>query len=199
MENRIELVVKGLTYSEGPYGAYALMLGSPDGLVKLPMVIGTLEAQSIALALDKKATPSRPLTHDLFHSVLASFGLILKEIVLYALDDGVFKARLYFQQDAVEISFDARPSDAVALALREQCTMYALTSVVEAAGALLNPKGDSDFSSAAKPETPDLSTDPFPLMHISLKGLEKLLNERLAQENYEGAALVRDEIKRRGH
>ncbi|KRO71602.1 MAG: hypothetical protein ABR83_02730 [Cryomorphaceae bacterium BACL18 MAG-120924-bin36] len=127
----ITLTVKGLTYSERPTGAYALLLESEVDKRRLPIVIGAFEAQAIAIALDKMSTPPRPMTHDLFAQALTAHGAVLERVVIHALVDGVFYAQLHFEGGQV---LDARPSDAVALAVRLDCPMYATDDVMVQAG-----------------------------------------------------------------
>ena len=133
MSDKVRLHVKGLTYSERPTGAYALLLESEGDKRKLPIVIGAFEAQSIAIALDKMTRPPRPMTHDLFASVMESHHIKLTEVLIRDLQDGVFYAVLVFAKgDDVRMT-DARPSDAIALALRADCPIYAHQSVMDKA------------------------------------------------------------------
>ena len=98
MGDKIRLHVKGLTYSDRPSGAYALLLESEEDKRKLPIVIGAFEAQSIAIALDKMTRPPRPMTHDLFAAVMESHQIDLTEVVIRDFQDGVFFALLVFQR-----------------------------------------------------------------------------------------------------
>ncbi|NDD36066.1 MAG: bifunctional nuclease family protein [Flavobacteriia bacterium] len=156
MGDRIRLHVKGLTYSERPTGAYALLLESEVDKRKLPIVIGAFEAQSIAIALDKMTRPPRPMTHDLFASVMEAHDVRLKEVVIQDLQDGVFYAVLVFERDGEERTTDARPSDAIALALRADCPIYASSSVMEKASlAESEAKVASVQSDTSEDELPD--------------------------------------------
>ncbi|MCQ8893132.1 MAG: bifunctional nuclease family protein [Methanolinea sp.] len=102
----------------GPLGASpAVILSLPEGEMCIPIYIGLWEAISIRNAL-KREIPPRPLTHDLFVEFMKSYGIVLKEMVIDSLEDGVYYARLIFLQDHHQLSMDCRPSDGIALSLR---------------------------------------------------------------------------------
>lgn len=203
MGDRIRLHVKGLTYSERPTGAYALLLESEVDKRKLPIVIGAFEAQSIAIALDKMTRPPRPMTHDLFASVMEAHDVRLKEVVIQDLQDGVFYAVLVFERDGEERTTDARPSDAIALALRADCPIYASSSVMEKASlAESEAKVASVQGETSEDELPDGDPLETPETAQALgKATEETLNEwlerALEQEDYELAARIRDELNKR--
>jgi hypothetical protein len=203
MGDRIRLHVKGLTYSERPTGAYALLLESEVDKRKLPIVIGAFEAQSIAIALDKMTRPPRPMTHDLFASVMEAHDVRLKEVVIQDLQDGVFYAVLVFERDGEERTTDARPSDAIALALRADRPIYASSSVMEKASlAESEAKVASVQSDTSEDELPDGDPLETPETAQALgKATEETLNEwlerALEQEDYELAARIRDELNKR--
>lgn len=188
MDTRVPLVVKGLTYSERPSGSYALVLGTEDGLLRIPVVIGAFEAQSIAIALDRMAHPPRPMTHDLFQSMLAAFHVQIREVTLTALEEGIFRATLVCEQEGHEWRFDARPSDAIAMALRQQAPLFATQEVVRSAGEQME---------TGSVETP---APVAPAVHSTLPTdqLRQDLQEALTNEDYERAASLRDELQRRG-
>jgi bifunctional DNase/RNase len=181
----ITLTVKGLTYSERPTGAYALLLESEVDKRRLPIVIGAFEAQAIAIALDKMSTPPRPMTHDLFAQALLAHGAVLERVVIHALVDGVFYAQLHFADGQV---LDARPSDAVALAVRMDCPMYTTDDVMVQAGLEAAAAGERG---AAKTEDPALA-------RATRDELEAMLEHALTNEDYELAARIRDELTQRG-
>ncbi|MFN5088195.1 MAG: bifunctional nuclease domain-containing protein [Bacteroidota bacterium] len=197
----ITLTVKGLTYSERPTGAYALLLESEVDKRRLPIVIGAFEAQAIAIALDKMSTPPRPMTHDLFAQALNAHGAQLERVVVHALVDGVFYAQLHFSEGIV---LDARPSDAVALAVRLDCPIYATDEVMVQAGleaeqgpAPKRTKAPRQQSSAAGSPANPPKEDPA-LARASRDELEAMLDHALLQEDYELAARIRDELSQRG-
>src|SRR6056300_1070357 len=132
----IEITVKGLSYSQGKSGAYALILAEkgPDAR-KLPVVIGGAEAQSIAVALEKSIAPPRPMTHDTWQNMLDELGTQIEKVLIHRLVNGVFYASIYARNEhGARLIFDSRPSDAVALAVRVDCPIYVLASILEQAG-----------------------------------------------------------------
>ena len=114
----IRLNIKGISYSQTQSGAYALILSEENGKRKLPIVIGAFEAQSIAIALEKDIRPPRPLTHDLFKNFSDRFSIIVKQVIIHKLVDGVFYSSLICENNNKEEIIDARTSDAIALAIR---------------------------------------------------------------------------------
>ena len=197
----ITLTVKGLTYSERPTGAYALLLEAEVDKRRLPIVIGAFEAQAIAIALDKMSTPPRPMTHDLFAQALAAHDAVLERVVIHALVDGVFYAQLHFAGGSV---LDARPSDAVALAVRLDCPIYATEEVMvqasleaEQGAAPKRSKPARTQSAAARTPTTAPKDDPA-LARATRDELEAMLEHALGNEDYELAARIRDELTQRG-
>ncbi len=206
MSDKVRLFVKGLTFSERPTGAYALLLESEGDKRKLPIVIGAFEAQSIAIALDKMTRPPRPMTHDLFAAVMESHHIALTEVLIRDLQDGVFYAVLVFAQGDEVRRTDARPSDAIALALRADCPIYAHQSVMDKASMV---ESDAKVAAANPEQVPDeipthsveeaLETAETHrvLLHASAETLEELLHRALELEDYELAARIRDELNKR--
>lgn len=197
---KVELTVKGLSYSERQTGAYALLLAEVEGPRKLPIVIGVSEAQSIAIALEKAVNAPRPLTHDLFKNVLQLYHVNLKEVIIHKMKDGIFFANLVTIQDGKEAVIDARPSDAVALAVRFKCPIFTTEDVLDKAGLIL--EDDSSATSIAVEDEADeemveAEDTGKSLERASIKDLNDMLNNALAQENYELAASIRDEIDKR--
>jgi len=200
----VRLNIIGLTYSQSQSNAYALLLAEEDGPRRLPIVIGAFEAQSIAIALEKELTPPRPLTHDLFTSMALSFNIYLKEIMIHKLKEGIFYSYLVCEQDGDIKQIDSRTSDAVALALRFNCPIYTYESILDQAGIILEDEQASliqpDLSlekiSKTKAPNPKEKKDSS-LSRLSEKALNKRLDQALQKEDYESAALIRDELNRR--
>ena len=189
----IELTVKGLSYSQGKSGAYALILAETgEGGRKLPVVIGGAEAQSIAVAMEKSVAPPRPLTHDTWKNMLNELGVTLEKIVIHRLVNGVFYASLY-TIDAAGTShvFDSRPSDAVALAVRFECPIFATTEIMEHAG--ITEKDETKADAGAVEEDHDID-HPEVSKEESREELELLLSEAVENEDYELAARLRDKL-----
>jgi len=185
----IELEVLGLSYSQTQTGAYALVLAEKNGKRRIPIIIGSAEAQAIAIQLEG-LTPLRPLTHDLFVDLAASFAVSVIKVNITKLDEGIFYSELVCERGGVTSIIDARTSDAVALALRFKCSIFTNQEILEKAGIILDEeKNISSTDKNAKPKTKD------DLSKKSLKELEILLNEAIEKEDYERASKIRDEIK----
>ena len=202
----VRLNIKGISYSQTQNGAYALILNEVDGDRKLPIVIGAFEAQSIAIALEKEIKPPRPLTHDLFKNFADRFDIVVKQVIIHKLVDGVFYSSLICERDKIEEIIDARTSDAIALALRFQAPIFTYKNILDKAGIYLkvNPKKDEDDAEdnilldelvAEEIEEQVSSIEDYKIK--SLEELHTLLNEAVANEDYEKAAKLRDEISKR--
>ncbi|HZW62137.1 MAG TPA: bifunctional nuclease family protein [Flavobacteriaceae bacterium] len=201
----VRLNIKGISYSQTQNGAYALILNEVDGDRKLPIVIGAFEAQSIAIALEKEIRPPRPLTHDLFKNFADRFDIVVKQVIIHKLVDGVFYSSLICERDKIEEIIDARTSDAIALALRFDAPIFTYKNILDKAGIYfkVNPKQDEenpedsvlvDDVLAEKVET---SQEQENYKNKTLEQLHQLLEEAVANEDYEKAAKIRDEISKR--
>lgn len=204
----VKLTIKGISYSQTQNGAYALILNEMDGDRKLPIVIGAFEAQSIAIALEKEIKPPRPLTHDLFKSFADRFDIMVKQVIIHKLVDGVFYSSIICERDKIEEIVDARTSDAIAIALRFQAPIYTYKNILEKAGIYLNANPEElerqiseDKEVLTKLETFDLenenSKERNDYKKSSLVELHELLESAVQEENYEKAARIRDEISKR--
>jgi bifunctional DNase/RNase len=203
----VRLNIKGISYSQTQNGAYALILNEIDGDRKLPIVIGAFEAQSIAIALEKEISPPRPLTHDLFKNFADRFDIVVKQVIIHKLVDGVFYSSLICERDKIEEIIDARTSDAIALALRFQAPIFTYKNILDKAGIYLkvNPKkedeDDKNQDSILMDDLVANELDPNqPIENFKSKTLEELqtlLEEAVANEDYEKAAHIRDEISKR--
>jgi bifunctional DNase/RNase len=199
----VRLNIKGISYSQTQNGAYALILNEVDGDRKLPIVIGAFEAQSIAIALEKEIRPPRPLTHDLFKNFADRFDIVVKQVIIHKLVDGVFYSSLICERDKIEEIIDARTSDAIALALRFQAPIFTYKNILDKAGIYLkvNPKKDEDDQDNILVD--DLITEEIESQSQeiykgkSLQELNALLDDAVANEDYEKAAKIRDEISKR--
>ena len=204
----VRLNIKGISYSQTQNGAYALILSEVDGERKLPIVIGAFEAQSIAIALEKEIKPPRPLTHDLFKNFSDRFEIVVKQVIIHKLVDGVFYSSLICERDKIEEIIDARTSDAIALALRFQAPIFTYKNILDKAGIYLKGDGKNEgereekkkediivdelFSSELeiKPQEPGYKK-------FSLNELNNMLDQAVKNEDYEKAARIRDEISKR--
>lgn len=202
MENLVKLNIKGISYSQTQTGAYALILEEEFGQRKLPIIIGSFEAQSIALALEKDIRTPRPLTHDLFVSIGQAFNFFVKAVVIHKLEDGVFYSNIVFQdQDQNEKEIDSRTSDAIALAIRFDAPIYALETVMEKAGIHLEvqEKEEKSIASAIRDIEEEVAKQEkrFDFSSKSKEELEKEMKEAVRNEDYELAARLRDELDKR--
>ena len=203
----VRLNIKGISYSQTQSGAYALILSEVDGERKLPIVIGAFEAQSIAIALEKDIQPPRPLTHDLFKNFSDRFDIVVKQVIIHKLVDGVFYASLICERDDVEEIIDARTSDAIALALRFSAPIFTYKNILEKAGIILktdskteddeNQPEDVLLFDDLEFEAEDAETSDAGYASVSIKKLQELLTKAVADEDYETAAKLRDEISKR--
>ena len=107
----------------------------------LPIWIGPWEANAIAMRL-QGLTPERPMTHDLFSQTLEELGVLVKQIVVSDLADDTFRARLWLELDGRSVDVDARPSDAIALAVRAGVPIFATDAVLDRAGVV--PESEED-------------------------------------------------------
>jgi len=201
----VRLKIKGISYSQTQNGAYALILNEVDSDRKLPIVIGAFEAQSIAIALEKEIRPPRPLTHDLFKNFADRFDIVVKQVIIHKLVDGVFYSSIICERDKIEEIIDARTSDAIALALRFQAPIFTYKNILDKAGIYLkiNPETE-DESEEDSVLVDDLIAEELETGSVqesykskSLEELHNLLDEAVANEDYEKAAKLRDEISKR--
>ncbi|MEL6811972.1 MAG: bifunctional nuclease family protein [Bacteroidota bacterium] len=203
----VRLNIKGISYSQTQNGAYALILSEEDGDRKLPIVIGAFEAQSIAIALEKEIKPPRPLTHDLFKNFSDRFEIVVKQVIIHKLVDGVFYSSIICERDQIEEIIDARTSDAIALALRFKAPIFTYKNILDKAGIYLKtPPKDKEITedeeavieeliSGEDREAVKIVSEDF--NKYSLKELNQMLDEAVTQEDYEKAAAIRDEISKR--
>jgi bifunctional DNase/RNase len=204
----VKLTIKGISYSQTQNGAYALILNEVDGERKLPIVIGAFEAQSIAIALEKEIKPPRPLTHDLFKSFADRFDIVVKQVIIHKLVDGVFYSSIICERDKIEEIIDARTSDAIALALRFNAPIFTYKNILDKAGIYLNNPSemenqneDEDDGVLSTPETFGLDSEGNEpsegYSKLSLSELHSMLETAVQDEDYEKAARIRDEISKR--
>jgi bifunctional DNase/RNase len=204
----VRLKIKGISYSQTQNGAYALILNEVEGDRKLPIVIGAFEAQSIAIALEKEIKPPRPLTHDLFKNFSDRFDIVVKQVIIHKLVDGVFYSSIICEREKVEEIIDARTSDAIALALRFDAPIFTYKTILDKAGIFLkfsnkDKEEDSDDSILVdeilqEGETVEIESDASGgYRELTIEELHKELDKAVASEDYEKAAKLRDEISKR--
>lgn len=192
-----KLIIRGISYSQTQSGAYALLLEHEETSVKLPVVIGNFEAQSISLGLEKDINPPRPLTHDLFTQFVKNTNFKIESVIIYQIKDGVFFSNINFKNPLSdeELILDARTSDAVAMAVRFDAPIFTTSDVLNEAGILLEldetPKVIDEETEAE--EVADFND----LSGITSEELDQLLSDAVKEEDYDTALRLQEEIKRR--
>lgn len=204
MSTRIKLRVQGLANSQIQSGAYALILAEENGPRRIPIIVGTAEAQSIAIALEH-IVPPRPLTHDLFATFAQAFNVLLKEVYIYKFEDGVFYSELEFSDGERSIKLDSRTSDAIAIALRINCDIFISDEIINDCGVVLDllslPADESEEDEALLELEPDEIKDEAQLKKwlslLETLEIKERLEDAIADENYEYAKMYKDELRRR--
>jgi len=194
--NKVNLEIVGLTYSESSTGAYVLILGDKHSRRRLPIVIGSAEAESIAVGLEKHKS-GRPHTHDLFIRFAKEFGIQVVEVVINRFRDGVYYAMLVCKQGDDLTMVDARPSDAIAIAVRLGCGICAYETVMDEAGILMDDMEEPSTSQDTTEGHINKVEENESLDMLTLHELEDLLQEAIDNEDYQKAAQIRDEINGR--
>jgi bifunctional DNase/RNase len=194
--DKVKLNILGLSSGQTS-GSYTLILGEAKGNKRLPIVIGSFEAQAIAIEIEK-IVPFRPMTHDLFLSFFKEFGIELVEVQIYNLHEGVFHAKLICEHLGVLKEIEARTSDSIALAVRFKCPIYTFEDVLEEAGIIIDDSEeqnifDDDIENKINIEVNNANN----MSKLPLEKLHQLLNEALSVEDYALAAKIRDEIELR--
>jgi bifunctional DNase/RNase len=194
---KIQLVVQGLSASPANNNAYALILKEIEGSRRLPIIIGAFEAQAIALEMEG-VVPPRPMTHDLMKTIIDAIGSNLSEIFINELKDGTFYAKLIFEDMGLEL--DARPSDAIALAVRCNSPIYVNSEVLDETGIIpqaeesVMDEDEDNLKFMNKPKEAPIPVQSKPKTRI--EQLQMYLDKAVQDEDYERAASLRDEIKR---
>lgn len=198
MPQKVQLNIVGLTTGHSQRNSYTLILGEVDGNLKLPVVIGSYEAQSIALVIEG-LKPQRPLTHDLMQDFFDIYEIELKEVLINDLLEGVFFAKLITEKNGEIVEIDSRTSDAIALALRAGCPIYTYKKVMDDAGIIYDQE-DENTDVPEKPsqkEEIEIKSSGNPLQQMSIENLKKELEKAIQIEDYDRAAVIRDEINAR--
>lgn len=210
---KIQLDILGLSSSQSQVGSFALVLGERDGNRRLPIIIGGFEAQAIALEIEN-IKPNRPMTHDLILTIAQTFDIGLKEVVISELKEGVFYSKLILHQGDDEQEIDARPSDAIAIAVRYKAPIYTYESILSEAGIVIKENDpatsrreeEAEETEAAEEQEEPVgrekaqSKTPGEMTNLAkaqlVKKLTQQIEEAIAREDYERAARLRDEISK---
>ena len=186
--HKVKLRLVGITFSQVQAGAYALILAENEGARRVPIMIGTPEAQSIAIFLER-LRPPRPITHDLFIALTKATNITIKEAFIYKYDDGVFFSEIIFDDGIKEIHLDARTSDAIAIAIRVNADIFIAEEIMKDVSFELEEEIIEEIADNLK--NTDLTLD-----KMNLDELKKALEEAIAMENYEKASSIRDIINK---
>lgn len=187
---RIRLKVLGLSIGQIKQGAFALLLGQIDGPVRIPVVIGALEANSIAARLEH-VVPRRPLVHDLFTSMAHAFGIAVQEVFIHKFEDGAFHSDIVFTDGNRRVTIDARTSDAIAIAMRCNAPIYTTPEILHECGFVI------ENEHAVPVPDSGASDEPFNIAEATIEELEQMLADAITAENYEEAARISAEIARK--
>jgi bifunctional DNase/RNase len=196
---KVKLNILGLSYSQTQTGAYALVLAEEDGDRRIPIIIGGVEAQAIAIQLEE-LEPPRPLTHDLFKSFAVAFSINIVEINIYRLHEGIFYSELICESGNNRVRIDSRTSDAVAIALRFKCPIFTSEEIIEKAGITLNievESDDSEITPVKDVKSPPEYRQSNPFEGYSKSQLQEMLDTAIEKEDYEKASHIRDELNKR--
>jgi len=190
---KVRLRVLEVGVADNQADNYILILGEYGGNRRLPVVIPPMEAQAIAVQLEK-ISPAHPLVHDLFFNAVSSFGVEMLEVNITAFKNGIFSSEVILFDGEKEKTFKARTSDAIALALRFRCSIFATSDVMELAGITIEEEPEEE------PDTP-MHDNKFmgavDLKNYSNQELERMLDEFVEKEEYEMATAIRDELRKR--
>jgi len=182
--------ILGLSTSPSSGGAYALILNEKKGNRRLPIIIGTFEAQAIALELES-IKPPRPMTHDLLKNIVLSFNSSVQQIFINELSEGTFFAQILYERDDERVELDARPSDAIAVAIRFGAPIFVHPDVLDEAGIVSEEAAAENIDQPVSGKTTQKKTE-----MSKLEQLEQDLQLAIKTENYEKAAKIRDQIQK---
>lgn len=202
MDNTVELEILGLSSNHSQSGSFTLVLGEMEGRRRLPIVIGMFEAQAIAIEIEK-IIPNRPMTHDLFKSFSSNFDFTIEHVLISDMREGVFYAKIICQGAFKKVEIDARPSDAIAIAVRFDAPIYCAKSVMSEAAIEFTEEDEkkeqeaSGAKSSQDTQGEKKKSSDASLKDFSLEKLNQMLQKAISNEDYEKAARLRDEINRR--
>lgn len=191
---KVALEVLGLSATPQSNGAFALILKEAEGERRVPIIIGQPEATAIGYELEGMK-PSRPMTHDLLKAIIEAMNGQLTEVLIHDLHDGTFFASIII--DGATADIDARPSDAIALAVRCKAPIYIYESLMDEAGFEAEDEPADEEINPTKEYSREARKNVIEAEAQSpVTGLMEELNRAITAENYEQAARLRDEIEK---
>lgn len=199
---KIDLEIFDISHSGTNSGAYAMVLVEKGGNRKIPIIIGSSEAQAIAIELENMK-PSRPLTHDLYKNTLTSFNMTVTEVLIYNYNEGIFFAKVIVTDGERIIEIDSRSSDAVAIAVRFRIPIKCYETILQSMG--IDPSDDSTSEGDLEEDGEIVFGDVFedeekPQTKIDkseeLKALRDKLNHAIENEEYEAASILKMAIEK---
>lgn len=195
MEQKFKLELIGITYNQIESGVYAMILQQVGTTRRIPIIIGLPEAQAIECKLQEIRTP-RPLTHDILVRSLEEFGIHLDHVLIKRLPNGVFAADIHLSDGVSEKVIDTRSSDAVALAIRTNAPIYTTEDVILEASFDPSDKNRREGQAQGNPVS-EVKPSEAGLSALTMDQLQKAMNEAAEKEDYEQAALIKEEINKR--
>lgn len=197
-DKKVQLTVLGFSFNQTQSGTYGLVLAEKNGLRRLMIVVGAPEAQSIAFKL-QNTDPPRPLTHDLFNSFMAAFGISLEEVFIYKYENGIFYSQLIFVQDGTKVYIESRTSDAIGVALRSKSDIYTTEKIMQELSVVFSNNDSDDDIEKDYLQGNDSTEYMDTYALLSEDELENMLRDAISHEDYELAATLRDEIGKRAN
>lgn len=187
--DKVQMEILGLTASPQSSGSYALILQETAGPRRLSILIGQEAAQNIAVELEA-IKPPRPVTHDLLKSILDALGARVVDVTITDLEEGTFYATIAL--DSTDTQLDARPSDAIALAIRCGAPIFVTEEVMEEASVVPQDEDEDEGDDSDVADEPPDTDQP----RTERESLQQKLEEAVRNEDYERAAQLRDELDR---
>ena len=188
---KVQCEILGLSSSPSTGGAYAILLREIGASRRLPIIIGAFEAQAIALEIEG-IKPPRPLTHDLLKHMIDNLGATITEIIIDELRENTFYAKIVLEVSGLTNEVDARPSDAIALAVRARSPIYVAETVMEAAAFIPSEETEGEEKQNEPPEPEEIPKT----KEAQLAALQDKLRKAIETEEYERAAKIRDDIQK---
>jgi bifunctional DNase/RNase len=182
-----EVKIIALSYSQTQAQSYIAVLSEVNGHRKLPIIVKTQEAQTIALKIENMKSP-RPLIHDLFKSLSDGYNIDCQEAVIYKVLEGIFYCKIVTNNGIDDLEIDVSAGDSIALSLTFNCPLYVTEDVLNTCGISMDDSGELVIDNEDNiEERHDI---------ISIDDLKRMMQEAIENEEYEIAAELRDRISK---